>query len=215
MIDEPGVILITGTMAVGKSSVAQALAERLSKSVHLRGDVFRRMIVSGRAEMTVQLSAEAERRLWLRYRLAAAAADRYVEAGFTVVYQDILIGPALAAVAALYRPHPLAVIVLCPWPEVVAARDAKRAKTGYADQADVYAFDRVLRSETPRMDYWLDNSDPTITETVDRILEHLPQAWCKPRAFCERMRGAAGSGTRNGQATLTCCPPICHQERSV
>jgi cytidylate kinase len=83
MIDEPGVILITGMMAVGKSSVAQALSERLSKSVHLRGDVFRRMTVSGRAEMTVLLSAEAERQLWLRYRLAAAAADRYVEAGFT------------------------------------------------------------------------------------------------------------------------------------
>jgi predicted kinase len=176
MIDEPGVILITGTMAAGKSSVAQALAERLPKSVHLRGDVFRRMIVSGRAEMTVLLSAEAERQLWLRYRLAAAAADRYVQAGFTVVEQDIIIGPALAAVAALYCPHPLTVIVLCPRPEVVAARDAARAKTGYADQADVYAFDRVLRSETPRMGYWLDNSDLTIAETVDRMLEHLPQA---------------------------------------
>ena len=175
-MEEPGVILITGTMAAGKSSVAQALAERLPKSVHLRGDVFRRMIVGGRAEMTVQLSAEAERQLWLRYRLAARAADLYVQAGFSVIYQDIIIGPALATVIALYRPHPLSVIVLCPRPEMVAARDAVRDKTGYADQADVYAFDRVLRSETPRMGYWLDNSDLTITETVDCIVENLPQA---------------------------------------
>ena len=63
MIEEPGIILITGNMASGKSSVAQALAERLPKSVHLRGDVFRRMIVSGQAPMTVNLSEEAERQL--------------------------------------------------------------------------------------------------------------------------------------------------------
>ena len=47
-MEAPQVILITGNMAAGKSSVAQSLAERLPKSVHLRGDVFRRMIVSGR-----------------------------------------------------------------------------------------------------------------------------------------------------------------------
>jgi predicted kinase len=172
----PQVILITGTMAAGKSSVAQALAERLPKSVHLRGDVFRRMIIGGRAEMTVQLSAEAEQQLWLRYRLAAAAAGLYVQAGFSVVEQDIVIGPMLAEVVALHRPHPLSVIVLCPRPEVVAARDAARAKTGYADQAAVFAFDRVVRNETPRIGYWLDNSDLTVAETVDRILANLPQA---------------------------------------
>jgi predicted kinase len=49
--DAPQLILITGLMAAGKSTVAQRLAERLPKSVHLRGDVFRRMIVNGQAEM--------------------------------------------------------------------------------------------------------------------------------------------------------------------
>lgn len=57
------IVLITGAMASGKSTVAQALAERLPRSVHLRGDVFRRMIVNGRAEMTFELSAEARRQL--------------------------------------------------------------------------------------------------------------------------------------------------------
>jgi uridine kinase len=41
----PPIILIAGNMASGKSTVAQALAERLPKSVHLRGDVFRRMVL--------------------------------------------------------------------------------------------------------------------------------------------------------------------------
>ncbi|MFJ2642038.1 MULTISPECIES: AAA family ATPase [unclassified Streptomyces] len=49
-VADPGaaVILVTGVMASGKSTVAQGLAERLPRSVHVRGDVFRRMVVSGR-----------------------------------------------------------------------------------------------------------------------------------------------------------------------
>ena len=54
-MSDPQIVLITGAMAAGKSSLAQALAERLPCSVHLRGDSFRRMIVSGRAEMTANL----------------------------------------------------------------------------------------------------------------------------------------------------------------
>lgn len=176
MMQDPQTILITGNMASGKSSVAQALAERLPKSVHLRGDVFRRMIVSGQAEMTATLSKEAEQQLWLRYRLAAVATELYLQAGFTVVYQDIIIGPALAEVVAMYRHHPLSVIVLYPRPEVVAARDVARAKMGYSNLAAVQVFDRVLRDQTPHIGYWLDSSDLTIAETVDRIVQHLPQA---------------------------------------
>jgi predicted kinase len=163
-------------MAAGKSTVAQALAERLPRSVHLRGDVFRRMIVNGRAEMGAELSDEAYRQLRLRYRIAAAAAALYVEAGFTVVYQDIVVGPELAHIAELYRGYPLSLVVLCPRPAVVAAREAARGKRGYGDEAAVHTFDQILRAQTPRLGYWLDNSDLTVAETVDQILEHLPEA---------------------------------------
>jgi predicted kinase len=170
------IILITGTMAAGKSTVAQALAERLPLSVHLRGDLFRRMIVNGQAEMSATLSDEAERQLQLRYDLAIAAARRYADAGFTVVYQDIIIGPALSSVVAALRPHPLAVVVLCPRADVLAARDAARGKTGYPDRAMVEAFDHVVRFETPRLGFWLDTSELTVTATVDTILASLAHA---------------------------------------
>ncbi|MEU7996347.1 AAA family ATPase [Micromonospora sp. NPDC049060] len=65
--ENPSVVLISGIMAAGKSTVADALARRLPRSVHLRGDVFRRMVVSGREEMTAQPSPEAWRQLRLRY----------------------------------------------------------------------------------------------------------------------------------------------------
>jgi predicted kinase len=167
------VLLITGNMASGKSSVAQALAERLPRSVHLRGDIFRRMIVRGQAEMTASLSAEAERQLQLRYDLAVATATRYADAGFTVVYQDIVIGRALPQIIAAFAPIAPRVVVLCPRADVVAARDRARDKTGYPDAASVMAFDQILRSETPPIGLWLDNSDLTVRETVDAILAHL------------------------------------------
>jgi predicted kinase len=169
----PRIILITGNMASGKSSVAQALAERFPKSVHLRGDLFRRMIVNGQAEMALTLSAEAERQLSLRYQIAADAAKRYLDAGFTVVYQDIIIGPALTTVRASLQSYPLSVIVLCPRPDVIAARDAARDKTGYPNYAALQAFDRVLREETLRIGYWLDTSELTVPETVEAILGNI------------------------------------------
>jgi predicted kinase len=81
----PRIWVITGLMAAGKSTVAQALAELLTPSVHLRGDVFRKMIVNGRAEMSPTPSTEALEQLSLRYRLACDAAASYAQAGFTVV----------------------------------------------------------------------------------------------------------------------------------
>ncbi|MDL2264172.1 hypothetical protein LJC31_05920 [Synergistaceae bacterium OttesenSCG-928-I11] len=53
------IFLITGVMASGKSTVAELLARRFEKSVHLRGDIFRKMIVSGREEMSEKPSSEA------------------------------------------------------------------------------------------------------------------------------------------------------------
>lgn len=109
------VILITGIQAAGKSSVAQAVAERLVRSVHLRGDVFRRMIVNGRASIGLaQPPDEASRQLRLRYRLAAQAADGYAEAGFTVVLQDIVLGEYLTEIMTAIRTRPLYVVVLAP-----------------------------------------------------------------------------------------------------
>ena len=162
-------------MAAGKSTVAQQLAERLSRSVHLRGDVFRRMIVRGRAEMSADGSDEALDQLRLRYRLAADAAARYVDAGFTVVYQDVIVGLMLDEVIALHRAHPLHVIVLCPTREAVASREATRMKRGYG-AFTIEELDRVLREQTPRLGLWIDSSELSVAQTIDAILTGLDRA---------------------------------------
>ena len=103
----PGVFLITGISAAGKSTVAQALAERFARGVHVRGDMFRRLIVAGREEMSPEPSDEAVRQLLLRYELMAATADAYAAQGFTVVAQDVILGPVLDTVVAMIATRPL------------------------------------------------------------------------------------------------------------
>ena len=175
-MQQPAIILITGIMAAGKSTVAQALAERLPRSVHLRGDLFRRLIVNGRVEMGFELNEEALAQLNLRYAIAVEVAQRYVAGGFTVVYQDIIIGATLAELVAQLRHYPLYVVVLCPTPAIVAQREASRGKRGYGNVDEVASFDEVLRSQTPRLGLWVDSTGLTIEQTVEQILANLPAA---------------------------------------
>lgn len=113
-------------MAAGKSIVARLLAARFEYGVGLEGDVFRRNIVAGRAEMTADPSPRALEQLRLRYRIAASAADAYVDAGFTVAVEDVVAGPLLAEYVELIRSRPLHVVVLMPSLEAIAARDDAR-----------------------------------------------------------------------------------------
>ncbi|MGW0180622.1 AAA family ATPase [Nocardia sp. NPDC003345] len=164
------VYLVTGIQAAGKSTVAQALAQRLPRSAHIRGDTFRTFVVNGRAEMGPNPSAAALEQLRLRYRLAAATADAYADAGFAAVVQDVVLGAELPWFAGQIRTRPLHVIVLAPRPEVVAAREAGRTKKAYGTFT-VAELDSGLRETTPRIGLWLDTSDLTVAETVDAILD--------------------------------------------
>ncbi|CAM4404318.1 MAG: AAA family ATPase [Paenibacillus macerans] len=170
--EHPRIILITGIMASGKSTVAQLLAERFGKSVHLRGDMFRKMIVNNRSEVTPNPEEGEIEQLLLRHRLTAQAADLYFEAGFTVIVQDVIIGPMLQEFISFVRNRPLDVVVLCPNKSVVAQREAARTKKGYGIWT-VEALDNVLRKETLRTGMWLDSSNLTPEETVDEILGNL------------------------------------------
>jgi chloramphenicol 3-O-phosphotransferase len=173
----PAVVLVTGIQAAGKSTIAQALAERLPRSVHVRGDVFRRMVVSGRAEMTPEPSTEAVRQLRLRYRLAAQVSDAYYDEGFTVIIQDVILGDHLADMTTMIRSRPLLVVVLAPPPDTIAAREAARGKSAYGTWA-INQLDNLLRHQTPHIGLWLDTAHQTPTETVDEI---LARGWAEAR----------------------------------
>ena len=164
---ENRLLLITGVMAAGKSSVAQALAERYPRSVHLRGDAFRRFIVNGRVSMGSSDTDEALSQLKLRYQLSVQASLGYFEAGFTVIHQDVILGQLLSDVVAMYGAAPLQVFVLCPNPEVVASREIGRAKEAYG----AISIDQLQQGleNTPKIGHWVDSSELTVDRTARRI----------------------------------------------
>lgn len=172
----PSLFILTGIMASGKSTVAEALARRLPESVHVRGDVFRKFVVNGREEMTAEPSDAALSQLQLRHELAIHAARRYVESGFNVVLQDVILGHYLQEFVDSLKDLSVAVVVLCPTPDVAEARDLARKKRAYQGWSAA-GLDAVLRRDTPKLGLWLDNSRLSVEETVDEILGNTERSW--------------------------------------
>jgi len=167
-----GIVLVTGPQAAGKTTVSALLAGRFERGVHLDGDAFRRFIVAGRAEMTPDASDEALAQLRLRYRITAAAAHAYVEAGFEVVVDDVVAGPMLAEVVGLLGTGPSRVFVLLPSRAVLADRERRRSQTGYGAWS-VDELSALFETGTPRIGTWIDTSVLTEHETVDLVLDAL------------------------------------------
>ncbi|WP_432560043.1 AAA family ATPase [Granulicoccus sp. GXG6511] len=170
------VVVITGAMAAGKSTVAELLAQHLPHSVHVRGDSFRRMIVNGQVAMTPDPSPAAIEQLHLRYQLAAVTADTYAAHGFDAVVQDVIIGAELEPFIARIRTPDRFLVVLSPSVSVLEWREQKhRRKEGYV-HFSAQVMDAALRKESARIGYWLDSSSQTPEETVADILSNLDRA---------------------------------------
>lgn len=140
--------------------------------MHLRGDIFRKMIVAGRADMSVQPSEEAIRQLHLRYRLAAETAKTYYDSGFSVVLQDNYYGEELPRMLKMLENYPVHVTVLCPDVETVKRREKMRGKTGYTGFS-LEALHADFMRKTPRLGFWLDNSELTPEQSARDILLHF------------------------------------------
>ncbi|MCT8975299.1 AAA family ATPase [Clostridium sp. CX1] len=166
---EKAIYVITGVMAAGKSTVAEALSKKLEKCVHLHGDVFRKMIVSGREEMSDNPSEEALNQLNIRYRITANVAKEYYDNGFTVVVQDNYLGDKLTYFTELLRNYQVYVIVLCPSIKTIEQREKNRGKKGYIGFTVDSLYGSFMES-TPRIGLWLDTSNMSPEETVNEII---------------------------------------------
>ena len=114
-------------------------------------------------------SEEAIHQLHLRYKLTADAAKSYFKDGFSVVIQDNYYGDELNRMLSYLHTYPVEVIVLCPNVEVIKEREAHRRKTGYTGFT-VEALYNTFMQTTPKIGFWLDNSNQTPQQTVETIL---------------------------------------------
>ena len=166
------IIIVTGIQAAGKSTVAHLLAGQFARGVHVEGDVLQHMIVSGRegVQEPGPLSAEEARQYRLRLKHMCLLGRSFLEAGFTVVLDDIITGEDWPDVQDYLRGLPCDLIVLAPQVEVVATvRDRSRTKRPLGEAWAIY-LDDVMRATMQGTGHWLDTSEQTAEETVEHIL---------------------------------------------
>lgn len=174
MIGAVALFVISGVSAAGKSTVARLLAQRFERGVCVPGDAIRAMIASGRVEMRPDAEAEALRQLTLRYAGALAVAGVFLDGGFDVVVEDVIIGPILRDFLALVPVPELHLVFLDPDAAAIQRREEERDRVAYGPgRWSVGGLQALLREETDRIGLWLDTTGQSAAESVECILSDL------------------------------------------
>jgi predicted kinase len=174
MIGGVALFVISGVSASGKSTVARLLAERFARCVCVPGDAIREMVVSGRAEMRPDSGDEARRQLALRYAGALSVAGVYLDGGFDVVVEDVIVGPILREFLGLVPVPEFHLVFLDPDAAAIERRERGRDRVAYGPgRFSVDGLLAVLREETERIGLWLDTTGQSPEQTVDAILSDL------------------------------------------
>jgi chloramphenicol 3-O-phosphotransferase len=179
MIIKSKIVLITGAPASGKTTIAQAVAGQLERSIHIQVDKLREMVVSGLALPGGDggWPEEASHQFRLARTSVLQMAQTYADGGFTVVIDDVCVPEHFAADYAALPDAPTNVrVLLRPTQETILKRLKERNGP----------FDQILAGHVPWiyscMDAipksgWvvLDSSNWSVEETIEQV-KHLAGA---------------------------------------
>ena len=172
--------LVTGAQASGKSTVADLLAQRFERGVHVRGGQFYRWAVRGWTHVGDRDETEARRLLDLRYRLSALVAGEYAAAGFTTVVQDNIYGADVERWLDAVEAEERHLVVLRPSVAAVEERDAARqrsiGKVAYRNGFTPAINDQHVAASRRDLGLWIDTSTQSPHETVDELLARADES---------------------------------------
>src|ERR1043165_3879491 len=142
-------------------------------AAHFDGDILYHAVVSGHVDMTPDPDPAAVRELRLRYSGTALLAAHYARNGVDFVCSDIIMGEDVSTWMDRVGDFERHLVVLYPSTEAIVGREIGRGSNSYRDWgSDLAAAVESMRADfdlTPRRGLWLDTSDLTAEETVDRI----------------------------------------------
>jgi chloramphenicol 3-O-phosphotransferase len=165
----PEILILTGPPASGKSSVAQALAERYDRVAHIDVDALRHFVTPTGYKAPGRPGFEGQQRLATRN--ACDLARNFLEERFAVIIDDVVITKAdLDAYADLLTQTgaPLHFVRLVPSLEACLTRNAVR-EVGKVSPDRVETVWREFAAAGEVGGVTLDSSMLSVYETADRL----------------------------------------------
>ncbi len=166
--------LVSGVPGSGKTTVADALARRYPRAVHLPMDELRQLVKTGLAS-PLEWNAETTLQFEIARRNGARLAADYLASSFTVVIDDVATEADMPQYLPFLGPFAPRKVLLSPSIFVVHRRNAERTNKTFDTRLLAPVATRLhgtLVAGCPPEAGWLvlDTSNISVGDTVDAIL---------------------------------------------
>jgi predicted house-cleaning noncanonical NTP pyrophosphatase (MazG superfamily)/predicted kinase len=172
--DASSVLILTGPPGSGKSTVAQLVAERITRSVHLESDLFFHWIVGGYVEPWLPESHDQNTFVM---RLVGDVAAAYAEAGYFTIVDGMLLPdwfyvPVTNALTSAGLN--VATVILRPSLEVCLERASSRPERPLVDRAVIEKLWNEFDDLSDLDAVAIDNAKQTPDETAEQLIRSNP-----------------------------------------